>query len=207
MAELVFTHGTVGSSKTANLLMEKYMLENNLNKTVLLYKPSVDTRDEEVRSRVGLSSRCQRIDEDFIFIPEVVPFVGKNAVIMVDEAQFLTKKQVEELYEISSEMDIPVKTYGLYTDFRREFFEGSKALVELADEIKKIDSLCKCGCKALANARYVDGKFTTKGDVIGIEFAKDGGKTITYEPLCKNCYDEERIKERNILKNRQAERD
>jgi len=206
MANLSFTHGTVGSSKTANLLMEKYTLENNLKKNVLLLKPSVDTRDDVVHSRVGLSAKCYRLSEnEAISAKENDITVSCEAfkktfndvdVVMVDEAQFLTKSQVEDLYDIASRYDIPVKTYGLYTDFRREFFEGSKALVELADEINKIDSLCPCGCKALANARYVDGVFTTKGSVVGIEHDKTDGMTISYVPLCKNCYETEKDMER-----------
>ena len=207
MGKLTFIYGTVGSSKTATLLMDAYMYEHNLNKKVLMIKPSVDTRDDVVRSRVGLERPCFKIGENdnikysdrdiiietksgFTHIPNV-------DVIMVDEAQFLTEEQVESLYDISVDYrgGIEVETCGLKDDFRRKMFTGSAALLSLADEIRKIDTLCACGEKAIVNAKYENNEFSLNGPQVGIEksFTKDN-KKIDYKPMCKDCYEEEKVK-------------
>ena len=207
MGKLTFIYGTVGSSKTATLLMDAYMYEHNLNKKVLMIKPSVDTRDDVVRSRVGLERPCLKIGENdnikysdrdiiietksgFTHIPNV-------DVIMVDEAQFLTEEQVESLYDISVDYrgGIEVETCGLKDDFRRKMFTGSAALLSLADEIRKIDTLCACGEKAIVNAKYENNEFSLNGPQVGIEksFTKDN-KKIDYKPMCKDCYEEEKVK-------------
>ena len=207
MGKLTFIYGTVGSSKTATLLMDAYMYEHNLNKKVLMIKPSVDTRDDVVRSRVGLERPCLKIGENdnikysdrdiiietksgFTHIPNV-------DVIMVDEAQFLTEEQVESLYDISVDYrgGIEVETCGLKDDFRRKMFTGSAALLSLADEIRKIDTLCACGEKAIVNAKYENNEFSLNGPQVGIEksFTKDN-KKIDYKPMCKDCYEKEKVK-------------
>lgn len=207
MGKLTFIYGTVGSSKTATLLMDAYMYEHNLNKKVLMIKPSVDTRDDVVRSRVGLERPCLKIGENdnikysdrdiiietksgFTHIPNV-------DVIMVDEAQFLTEEQVESLYDISVDYrgGIEVETCGLKDDFRRKMFTGSAALLSLADEIRKIDTLCACGEKAIINAKYENNEFSLNGPQVGIEksFTKDN-KKIDYKPMCKDCYEKEKVK-------------
>lgn len=207
MGKLTFIYGTVGSSKTATLLMDAYMYEHNLNKKVLMIKPSVDTRDDVARSRVGLERPCLKIGENdnikysdrdiiietksgFTHIPNV-------DVIMVDEAQFLTEEQVESLYDISVDYrgGIEVETCGLKDDFRRKMFTGSAALLSLADEIRKIDTLCACGEKAIVNAKYENNEFSLNGPQVGIEksFTKDN-KKIDYKPMCKDCYEEEKVK-------------
>lgn len=207
MGKLTFIYGTVGSSKTATLLMDAYMYEHNLNKKVLMIKPSIDTRDDVVRSRVGLERPCLKIskkdnikysDTDIIIetksgfthIPDV-------DVIMVDEAQFLTEEQVEDLYNISVDYrgGIEVETCGLKDDFRRKMFTGSAALLSLADEIRKIDTLCACGEKAIVNAKYENNEFSLNGPQVGIEksLTKDN-KKIDYKPMCKCCYEKEKVK-------------
>ena len=207
MGKLTFIYGTVGSSKTATLLMDAYMYEHNLNKKVLMIKPSVDTRDDVVRSRVGLERPCLKIGENdnitysdrdiiietksgFTHIPNV-------DVIMVDEAQFLTEQQVESLYDISVDYrgGIEVEACGLKDDFRRKMFNGSAALLSLADEIRKIDTLCSCGEKAIINAKYENNEFSLNGPQVGIEksFTKDN-KKIDYKPMCKDCYEKEKVK-------------
>lgn len=207
MGKLTFIYGTVGSSKTATLLMDAYMYEHNLNKKVLMIKPSVDTRDDVIRSRVGLERPCLKIGENdnikysdrdiiietksgFTHIPNV-------DVIMVDEAQFLTEQQVESLYDISVDYrgGIEVEACGLKDDFRRKMFNGSAALLSLADEIRKIDTLCSCGEKAIINAKYENNEFSLNGPQVGIEksFTKDN-KKIDYKPMCKDCYEKEKVK-------------
>ena len=207
MGKLTFIYGTVGSSKTATLLMDAYMYEHNLNKKVLMIKPSVDTRDDVVRSRVGLERPCLKIGENdnikysdrdiiietksgFTHIPNV-------DVIMVDEAQFLTEEQVEDLYNISVDYrgGIEVEACGLKDDFRRRMFNGSATILSLADEIRKIDTLCACGEKAIVNAKYIDEEFSLDGPQVGIEKSlTTDNKKIDYKPMCKCCYEEEKIK-------------
>lgn len=207
MGKLTFIYGTVGSSKTATLLMDAYMYEHNLNKKVLMIKPSIDTRDDVVRSRVGLERPCLKIGENdnIKYSDRDIIIETKNGfthipnvdVIMVDEAQFLTEEQVESLYDISVDYrgGIEVETCGLKDDFRRKMFTGSAALLSLADEIRKIDTLCACGEKAIVNAKYENNEFSLNGPQVGIEksFTKYN-KKIDYKPMCKDCYEEEKVK-------------
>lgn len=207
MGKLTFIYGTVGSSKTATLLMDAYMYEHNLNKKVLMIKPSIDTRDDVVRSRVGLERPCLKISkkDNIKYSDTDIIIETKNGfthipdvdVIMVDEAQFLTEEQVEDLYNISVDYKggIEVETCGLKDDFRRKMFTGSAALLSLADEIRKIDTLCACGEKAIVNAKYENNEFSLNGPQVGIEksLTKDN-KKIDYKPMCKCCYEKEKVK-------------
>ncbi len=188
MSKLYFKYGTVNSSKTAQLLMIKYNYEQEGYK-VLLIKPAIDTRDNCVRSRVGLESPCILIDSRTSGneLEKTLAEKCKNehySVIMADEAQFFTKDQIDALYNLS--FDRPVMCFGLLTDFQREFFPGSERLIAIADSIQEIKTICKCGRKACVNGRYAsDGKLILSGSQILI-----GGNDI-YKPLCKSCYKKE----------------
>ena len=186
MSKLYFKYGVMGSSKSAQALMCKFNYEQQ-GFEVLLLKPSIDTRDANegklvVKSRIGLSGECTTFDKEENLYKLVFNknLFRDNCVVIVDECQFLTRTQVDELKEVSTK--IPVICYGLLTDFRTELFEGSKRLVEIAESLMEIKSVCSCGKKATVNARFVDGKLTTDGDVILI------GGDETYKPLCYNCY-------------------
>lgn len=190
MAKLYFKYGAMGSSKTAQALMCRF---NYLQKgfEVYLFKPVVDTRGEEngiplVKSRIGLKSECIEFekDENFFDICKRYDILHERRIIIVDEAQFLSREQVEQLKEISQ--SIPVLCYGLLTNFKTELFEGSKRLVEIADSLNEIKSVCKCGRKATINARIINGKICEEGEevVIGDE---------TYEGMCYRCF-KERLK-------------
>lgn len=186
MSKLYFKYGVMGSSKSAQALMCKFNYEQQ-GFEVLLLKPSIDTRDANegkvvVKSRIGLSGECLTFDKEENLYKLVFNknLFRDNCVVIVDESQFLTRAQVDELKEVSTK--IPVICYGLLTDFRTELFEGSKRLVEIAESLMEIKSVCSCGKKATVNARFVDGKLTTDGDVILI------GGDETYKPLCYNCY-------------------
>ena len=190
MAKLYFKYGTMGSSKTAQALMCRF---NYLQKgfEVYLLKPVVDTRGAEngiplVKSRIGLKSECIEFDknENFFDICKRYDILHDRRIIIVDEAQFLSREQVEQLKEISQ--TVPVLCYGLLTNFKTELFEGSKRLVEIADSLNEIKSVCKCGRKATINARIVNGKICEDGEevVIGDE---------TYEGMCYRCF-KERLK-------------
>ena len=194
MAKLYFKYGAMGSSKTANALICKFNYEERGFK-VLLLKPEIDDRDLVggnivVRSRIGLSSPCIAIGKytDLVALFNNERKTCDYKVIVVDECQFLTKEQVEQLKELSTEYT--VLCYGLLTDFKTELFEGSKRLVELADSLQEIKSICKCGKKANINVRFVSGKITTDGDSVAIEKGN-----ITYEPMCYACFLEEKKKQ------------
>ena len=174
MAKLYYRYGAMGSSKTANAIMVQYNY-NERNQKVLMVKPRIDNRDGErtVKSRCGLSTEC-------IFIEELDESVvqGYDCVI-VDEAQFLTKAQVELLVHIVDDLNIPVIAYGLRADFRGNFFEGSQWLMAWADTIEEVKTICWCGKKATCNARVVNGKVAREGEQIVL------GGNEAYVSLCR----------------------
>lgn len=186
MSKLYFKYGAMGSSKTAQALMCRF---NYLQKgfSVFLFKPLIDNRGEEngipfVSSRIGLKSECIEFsrNDNFFNICKNYDVIKPQSVIIIDEAQFLTREQVNELKEISQK--VPVLCYGLLTNYKTELFEGSKRLVEIADSMTEIKSVCKCGKKATVNARIINGKLVTDGD----EFFIGGNES--YDGLCYNCY-------------------
>ena len=186
MAKLYFKYGAMGSSKTAQALMCKFNYEQ-VGYDVTLVKPVIDNRDIEkdsivVKSRIGLSSPCEVFDSEtnlYKFIFGLNQFKEKSIVI-VDECQFCTAEQIDQLKEIS--YHIPVLCYGLLTNFKTQLFEGSKRLVEIADSLMEIKTVCSCGKKATINARFVDGRLCTDGDEILI------GGDETYKAICYQCY-------------------
>ncbi len=186
MSKLYFKYGAMGSSKTAQALMCKFNYEQKGFK-VYLFKPVADNRKivdgkAVVNSRIGLSSECIEFDKTLDFVKYCVEnkIKGEKNVIIVDECQFLTERQVDQLKTISIKM--PVLCYGLLTNYKTKLFEGSKRLVEIADSLMEIKSVCKCGRKANVNARFVDGKITLTGDEVVI------GGDETYESMCFSCF-------------------
>lgn len=174
MAKLYFRYGAMGSSKTANAIMVRFNYLERGQKCVM-FKPRLDTRDGEriVASRSGLTAPCYYIEEiDDIDLSNV-------DCVIVDEAQFLTKAQVEKLAQIVDEMDIPVIAYGLRADFRGELFEGSTWLLAWADSVEEVKTVCWCGKKATYNARLLDGKVTKTGEKIVL------GGNESYTALCR----------------------
>ena len=174
MAKLYFRYGAMGSSKSANAVMVRFnYLERGQNCVML--KPRLDTRDGErvVMSRCGLNAPCYYVEElDSLKLDSV-------KCVIVDEAQFLTKAQVEKLVSIADEMDIPVIAYGLRADFRGELFEGSYWLLAWADSIEEIKTVCWCGKKATFNARLVNGRVVKTGEKIVL------GGNESYVALCR----------------------
>ena len=184
MAKLYFKYGAMGSSKTAQALITKYNYEENDLK-VWLIKPSADTRDGAaiLRSRIGLEAQVEVVP------PEVdiyARFLGGKArrsdVIIVDECQFLTEKQIDQLRNIVNEHNIPVLCFGLRTDFQTRLFPGSRRLMELADCIEEIKTMCDCGAKATVNARINDGYIVTEGAQVVL------GGNDSYIAMCHKCY-------------------
>lgn len=184
MNKLYFKYGTMGSSKTAQALMCRFnYIQKGFN--ILLIKPSIDTRSVECKSRVGLSAKCEifSTEENLIEFFEKFNLSKKVDVIIVDECQFLTTKQVNDLKFLTQK--VPVLCYGLLTNFKTELFEGSKRLIEIADSIMEIKTVCKCGRKATVNARLINGKVVTEGPEVSI------GGDESYEGLCYWCYQKE----------------
>ena len=188
MAKLVFKYGAMGSSKTANALMVRYNYMER-GKKVLLLKPKIENRDGEkiIRSRIGLEAECEYV-EDVIEEPAYNGLSEYDAII-IDEAQFLTGKQVDRLSDIVDNFDIPVLCFGLRADFRGNFFSGSQRLMEIADSIEEIKTICWCGRKATFNARLKDGKVIYTGQQVMM------GGNESYIALCRKHYKEGKLKE------------
>ena len=182
MAKLYFRYGAMGSSKTANAIMVQYNYKERGQKALML-KPRLETRDGEktVRSRSGLSATCEYV-EDIDLID-----VRQYDCLIVDEAQFLTKAQVEKLVEVVDQMGIPVMCYGLRADFQGNLFEGSKYLLAWADSIEEIKTVCWCGRKATYNARICNGKVIKTGEQIML------GGNESYVSLCRKHWTEGKL--------------
>lgn len=186
MAKLYFKFGTMGSSKTAQALITKFNYEE-LDMGVLLLKPVIDSRDgadDVIKSRVGLTAKVTPVapGDNLYKLFEDTRRTRPLHVIIVDECQFLTPAQVDDLSQITIDFDIPVICFGLRTDFRTKLFPGSARLFELADSITEIKYICKCGKKAAVNARIVNGKVVTEGEQIFI------GGNESYIAMCKSCW-------------------
>ncbi len=179
MAKLYYRYGAMGSSKTANAIMVRHnYLERN--QRVLMLKPGLDNRDgaSMVASRSGLVCECNFVEQ----LPDID--ITAYDCVIVDEAQFMTKAQVEMLVHIVDDLGIPVIAYGLRADFRGEFFEGSRWLMAWADTIEEVKTICWCGKKATFNARIVDGKVAKTGEQIVL------GGSESYTSLCRKHWQE-----------------
>ncbi len=193
-SRLYFKYGTMGSSKSAQALMAKFNYEQK-GMVVMLVKPSLDNRGDGdgqpmVRSRIGLSSPCETIRPEDSFVELFDKFKAENGCdcVIVDEAQFCTTKQVDELKLLTKQ--VPVLCYGLLNNFRCQLFEGSKRLVELSDSLQEIKSVCRCGRKSTVNARFINGKCVDDGPVVFI------GGDESYENMCYWCWQDELKKAR-----------
>ena len=185
MAKLYFKYGAMGSSKSAQALITQFNYEE-LGMTVWLIKPSVDTRDgaDIIRSRIGLERTAQIITPEQDIVEEYKR-AGKCDVIISDEAQFFTPAQIGQLRTLVDEEDVPVLCFGLRTDFLTHFFPGAQRLMELADSITEIKTVCACGRKATVNAR-IDGRghIVTEGSQILL------GGNDSYVAMCHKCWKE-----------------
>lgn len=188
MGKLYFRYGAMGSSKTANALMVRYnYIEKGQN--AILLKPKADNRDGDttIRSRIGLSAECTFV-EDFLEEVKNEWYTGKSNAwdkldcVIVDEAQFLTEEQVDLLAEIVDKYDLPVICYGLRTDFTSHLFSGSKRLMEIANYIEEVPTVCWCGRRAHFNARVSNGKIVRSGEQIMM------GGNESYVSLCRRHF-------------------
>lgn len=186
MSKLYFRHGAMNSGKSTALLQVAFNYEER-GQNVLIAKPAVDTKgDRNIVSRLGVVR-----DVDFLILPNdnlrelVSSFSAKQKVdcLLIDEAQFLTRDQVDQAMEIAVLDNVPVLAYGIRTDFKTNGFPGSIRLLEIAHSLEELKTICRCGKKAMFNARLQNGKFIFDGDQVAID-----GDQVTYESLCPNCY-------------------
>lgn len=183
MAKLYFKYGAMGSSKTANALITKFNYEERGMK-VWLIKPSTDNRDGEstVRSRIGLSAEAQAIPAGMNIENEYKNHGGCD-VIIADECQFFTEKQIDQLRNLVNDRELPVLCFGLRTDFMTKLFPGSRRLFEVADSITEIKTICRCGSKAIVNARIdSNGNVLTEGEQVFL------GGNDSYVAMCHRCW-------------------
>ena len=190
MAKLYFRYGAMGCGKTMQLLQVAFNYEERGHK-VCVIKPATDTRNgTKLLTRIGPER-----ETDFCFDRKVDLFekISKEYrdvhCVLVDEAQFLTKKQVDELMLVVVKLDIPVIAYGLRLNFKREDggFEGATRLLQLAHEIDEIKTICECGRKAVYNARFINDKLVADGPDILIDDPKRKTK-VEYKAICAHCY-------------------
>ena len=184
MAKLYFKYGAMGSSKTAQALITKYNYEEN-DMRVWLIKPSADIRDGAniLRSRIGLQAEVD-IMTPGIDIHKLFAEQKKDQcdVIICDECQFLVPEQIDQLRAIVNDFGVPVLCFGLRTDFQTRLFPGSRRLMELADVIEEIKTMCDCGAKATVNARINNGYIVTEGAQVVL------GGNDSYIAMCHKCY-------------------
>lgn len=184
MAELVFKYGTMGSGKTIAALMLRFSyLENG--KKVLLLKPSIDNRDgkSSIKSRIGISAEAFTFEREDSVLHKFMDEILCADCIIVDEVQFSSKEQIEELKIIAEDLNKPVFAFGLRTDFQTNLWEGSRRLFELATKIEELPINCACGASAIVNARMDElGNIVYRGKQVKI------GGSESYKALCYKCY-------------------
>ena len=203
MAKLYFRYGAMNSGKSTALLQAAYNYEER-GQRVLLAKPEIDTKGaSQIESRLGMTREVdfligsdddaralfavhrQRIRDEVD--EELLPAAPADvACLLIDEAQFLTPEQIDDLFRIAVLDGIPVLAYGIRNDFRTHAFPGSARLLAIAHTLEELKTICRCGRKAVFNGRKVDGRFVFDGDQVAID-----GVAVTYESLCGNCYLEE----------------
>lgn len=185
MAKLYFKYGTMESGKSTKIIQETYNYDRN-NKSIIVAKPIIDSKgNDKIVSRIGIQRKIDvYIESDNL--KEIYEKINKDTFcILIDEAQFLNKNQVFELFKITKLLEIPVMCYGLKSNFKGEFFEGSEALMIYADSLEEIVTICSCGKKARFNARKVNGDFVTDGEDVLIDGSNEN---VEYVPLCGECY-------------------
>ena len=185
MAKLYFKYGTMESGRSTKIIQEAYNYDRN-NKSIIVAKPIIDSKgNDKIVSRIGIQRKIDvYIESDNL--KEIYEKINKDTFcILIDEAQFLNKNQVFELFKITKLLEIPVMCYGLKSNFKGEFFEGSEALMIYADSLEEIVTICSCGKKARFNARKVNGDFVTDGEDVLIDGSNEN---VEYVPLCGECY-------------------
>lgn len=185
MSKMHFKYATMNSGKTIDLIRTAYNYEEN-GYRVFVIKPTIDTKgNDHIKTRIGLTRKVDLLLSSGDTILNQVEDIKNIKCIFVDEAQFLTTKQVDELYFIAKKYNIPVICYGLRVNFKMECFEGSRRLLEIAEELEELVTLCKCGEVARYVGRQVNGVYVEEG----VEVVIDGAdENVKYIPLCGHCY-------------------
>jgi thymidine kinase len=208
MSKLKFFWGPMASAKTLKLLSTAYNFEEK-NVQIMVLKPALDTRDGEgiIRSRAGLERKCVMIDKDMNLYKAIKAYKNVLAAqfetlkwVIIDECQFLTEDQVNQLSDVVDFLDVSVMCFGLRTDFKSQLFPGSKRLFELADDIEEIKSTCECGDrKTSINARFDEnGEIVTEGSQVEI------GGNDRYRAICRKCW-KDKIRDKILKENVEIE--
>ena len=185
MSKLYFRYGAMNSGKTTLLLQVAHNYEERGMKVVIL-KPGIDTKgDDKIVTRIGLKRKVDHIvKNDKKLINYLCTLPLDVVCVLVDEAQFLTRDQVDDLFMFTKLKNIPVICYGLRSDFKTMAFPGSLRLFEVSDVMEELITICRCGKRAKFNGRIVNGEFTSNGEQVAI----DGENHVEYESLCGKCY-------------------
>ena len=185
MAKLYFFYGAMNSGKTTRILQCAYNYEEQGMKPILM-KPKIDTKGEEyIVSRIGAKRKVDFLIEPKQNIYDVIVEKYTNAdLIIVDEAQFLSERQVNQLMDVVIDLDISIMCFGLRTDFTGSSFPGARRLLDIAHELSEVKTICECGHKAMFNVRLVNGKVQTEGESVAI----DGEGKVTYTVACARCF-------------------
>ncbi len=190
MAKLYFRYGAMNCGKTTTLLQTAYNYEEQGMKVILI-KPAVDTKgDDKIISRLGIERKVDiKLGEKDNIMDCIREVYKKNPIrpriIIVDEAQFLQPFQVDELFNISKVFNIPILTYGLRCDFQMKGFPGATRLLEIADDILELKTICNCGKKATQNLRLINDEPTFNGNTILIDGTSN---KVKYKSVCGDCY-------------------
>ena len=211
MAKLYFRYGAMNSGKSTALLQAAYNYEER-GQRVLLAKPEIDTKGAtQVESRLGVTREVDFLvpptgDVRTLFHRERERMQQRNdeglipadpidvACLLIDEAQFLTAAQVDDLFRVAVDDGIPVIAYGIRNDFLTHAFPGSARLLAIAHSLEELKTICRCGRKAVFNGRVINGRFVFDGDQVAIDEGATVGApadVVTYESLCGHCYLEE----------------
>ncbi len=197
--KLFFIYGPMGSSKTLRLLSTAYDFEEK-GIEILVLKPLKDTRDglNTIRSRAGLQRPCVSVDEDIDIYEAIKTYDEKLSQdgkklkwVLVDECQFLTVNQIDELSDVVDYLNINVICYGLRTDFMSRLFPASKRLFEIADDIEEVKSTCECGERKTS----INARFDENGDIIMEGEQVLVGGNDKYKAICRKCW-KEKIREK-----------
>lgn len=190
MAKLYFRYAAMNAGKTTQLLQVKYNYEER-GQNVLLIKPVVDNREgvEKIKSRIGLESQAKIVEQSTNILMLVEKYLSSQVLhcVLIDEAQFLTRKQAEQLCSVVDNLNIPVIAYGLRSDFKGNLFPGSEALLALSDSIEELKTICWCGKKAIMNTRLLNDHAVYEGEQVKI------GGNESYISLCRKHWHEGKI--------------
>lgn len=186
MSKLYFRYGAMNCGKTTALLQVAHNYEER-EMNVRILKPKIDVKGGDcLINRMGHKRKVDYLIEKEDNLKKYLENCHENNIscVLVEEAQFLNREQIDELFLFTKKYDTPVICYGLRSDFKTNAFPGALRLFEIADVIEELYTICRCGKRAKFNGRKVNDKFTITGDQVAI----DGEDKITYESLCGKCY-------------------